>query len=148
VKVREFSTEIWLPRPVEEVFAFFSNPANLDTITPPWMSFRTVTPLPIDMRVGTLIDYRLRVRGIPMRWRSHIAVWDPPHRFQDEQVRGPYSRWVHEHTFATRDGGTLVGDHVSYATPLDFLLHRFVVRPDIERIFAYRSKALERLLGR
>jgi len=85
------------------------------------------------MREGVLIDYRLRVRGVPLRWRTRINVWQPPHRFVDEQIHGPYRQWIHEHTFEVRDGGTLARDVVHYAVPLDFLVHRWLVLPDIEK---------------
>ncbi len=146
MKIRTFTTELWLPRPVTEVFSFFSNAANLDAITPPWLSFRMVGPPPV-MRAGIFIDYRLRVRGIPLGWRTRINVWEPPHRFVDEQIKGPYRQWIHEHTFESRDGGTVVRDKVEYAVPFDGLTHRWLVRPDIEKIFAYRTRALEKLFS-
>jgi ligand-binding SRPBCC domain-containing protein len=145
MRIREFNAELWLPSPPREVFGFFADPANLDAITPPWLRFRTVTPMPIAMGEGTLIDYRLRIRGVPVRWRSRIAVWDPPHRFLDEQVRGPYRLWIHEHAFEPRAGGTLVRDRVRYAVALDFLLHGWFVRPDVERIFRHRASVLRSL---
>ena len=145
--IHQFSSEIWLARPIEEVFAFFSDAANLDSITPPWLSFRTVTRQPIEMRAGTVIDYRLRVRGFPIRWRSKITEWEPPYHFRDEQVRGPYRLWIHAHRFQPRNGGTLVRDDVQYAVPFDSLLHKFIVRPDVERIFAYRADCLRRQFG-
>jgi ligand-binding SRPBCC domain-containing protein len=129
------------------VFAFFADPANLDAITPPWLNFRTVTPGPIEMRPGTLIDYKLRIRGIPVRWRTKITAWEPPVRFVDEQIRGPYRLWVHEHTFEECDGGTLMRDWVRYAVPFDFIAHWLVVRRDIERIFANRTECLQRRFG-
>ncbi len=147
MKVREFKAELWLPLPPAELFPFFGDAANLDAITPPWLHFRILTPRPISMRAGTLIDYRLRVHGFPLRWRTHISAWQPPHRFVDEQVRGPYRHWVHEHTFEPRDGGTLARDVVRYAIPFDLLLHRWFVRPDIERIFKFRTAALKILFG-
>jgi ligand-binding SRPBCC domain-containing protein len=88
------------------------------------------------MQVGTLIDYRLKLRGFPMRWRTLISAWDPPHRFVDEQLKGPYRQWIHEHTFEARDGGTLAKDYVQYAVPFDFLVHGLLVRPDVEKIFS------------
>lgn len=144
VRIREFKAELWLPVPSDELFLFFSDARNLNAITPPWLHFRMVTPDPVQMRAGTLIDYRLRVRGLPLRWRTLISAWEPPHRFVDEQLRGPYRLWVHEHTFEPRDGGTLVRDQVRYAVPFDFLIHAWFVRPDIEKIFRYRTEALQR----
>lgn len=145
--IRELVSELWLPVPRDKVFPFFADAANLETITPPWLRFRILTPPPIEMHEGTLIDYRLRIHGVPIRWRTRISVWEPPRRFVDEQLRGPYRQWIHEHTFEPKDGGTLVRDHVRYAVPADWLLHRWLVRPDIERIFAYRSEVLRRLFG-
>jgi ligand-binding SRPBCC domain-containing protein len=147
MKIREFRSELWLPSPRGQVFSFFADAANLEAITPPWLSFQIVTPSPIEMRPGALIDYRLRIRGIPARWRTRIAAWQPPNRFVDEQLRGPYRQWIHEHIFEPMDGGTLTRDVVRYAAPFDFLVHRWMVRPDIERIFAYRSDVLRKRFG-
>ena len=144
MRIREFSTELWPPLPPEKLFPFFADAANLDALTPPWLNFHIVTPPPIAMREGALIDYRLRVRGVPLRWRTRINIWQPPHRFVDEQLRGPYQQWLHEHTFEPRDGGTLACDRVRYAVPFDFLLHRWLVRPDVEKIFAYRAQELRK----
>ena len=144
MKIREFQSELWLPLPPEKLFPFFADAANLDAITPPWLNFRIVTPGPVDMREGALIDYRLRVRGLPLRWRTRINAWEPPHRFEDEQLRGPYRQWIHEHTFEAQAGGTLARDRVRYAVPLDWLVHDWLVRPDIEKIFRHRSEMLKR----
>jgi ligand-binding SRPBCC domain-containing protein len=138
-----FVREQFIPLDVDTVFAFFSDAHNLETITPPWMRFRVRTPKPITIQAGTLIDYTLRVRGVPMRWRSEITVWNPPHRFVDVQVSGPYRTWVHTHTFEPVEGGTLVRDEVEYETPGGSLIDRLIVRPDIEKIFAYRQERLE-----
>jgi ligand-binding SRPBCC domain-containing protein len=142
----------WLPRPLPEVFAFFADPANLNDLTPPSLHFETLTPRPILMRPGALIDYRLRVRGVPMRWRTRITAFDPPHSFIDEQLKGPYAKWLHTHTFApeTIDGveGTRVTDRVEYDLPrwcpgpLNRLVHRLLVAPDLNRIFSYRQQVL------
>jgi ligand-binding SRPBCC domain-containing protein len=136
-----------VPRPRDEVFEFFADAANLDAITPPWVRFHTVTPGPIKMGVGTIIDHRLRIRGFPVRWRSKITAWEPPRRFVDEQVRGPYRLWRHEHEFEEHNGGTLVRDHVQYAVLFDFLVHELLIRRDVEKIFAYRTDSLRRRFG-
>lgn len=143
MRVRDFKAAIWLPLPPEKLFPFFADASNLDAITPPRLCFQIVTPPPIIMREGGLIDYRLRVRGCPVRWRTRINVFEPPNRFVDEQVRGPYRLWIHEHTFQRSNGGTLARDVVRYAVPLDFLVHRWIVRPDIEKIFRFRMEALK-----
>jgi ligand-binding SRPBCC domain-containing protein len=100
-------TRIDLAAPLSEVFPFFADAYNLERITPSFLSFKVLTPAPIEMRPGTLIDYRLRVRGAPLRWRSEITAWEPPYRFVDEQRRGPYRAWIHEHRFEERDGRTI-----------------------------------------
>jgi len=147
MKIREFKTELWLPLPPEKLFPFFADAANLQALTPPWLNFSIVTTRPIAMREGTLIDYKLRVRGVPLRWRTRINVWQPPERFVDEQIRGPYRHWIHEHTFKPQAGGTLCGDLLQYAVPFDFLMHYWLVRPDMEKIFRFRSSALRRLFA-
>lgn len=147
MQVRKFQFELWLPLLPKELFSFFADAGNLDAITPRWLHFRIVTPLPITMRAGTFIDYKLRLRGLPLRWRTLIKEWQPPQRFVDEQVRGPYRQWIHEHTFEPRDGGTLARDMVQYAVPFDFIAHPLFVRRDIEKIFAYRQEALRARFG-
>ena len=137
-----FSTEQWLPRPLEEIFPFFSDARNLGLLTPPWLQFKVVTKGPIVMGAGTLIDYRIRFRGIPLWWRTRILEWNPPFRFRDDQLRGPFRRWVHTHTFVSKDGGTLCKDDLEYAVWGGALPDRFFVRPDVERIFAFRQAAL------
>lgn len=144
MRIREFKSELWLPLPPEELFPFFADASNLEALTPPWLNFKVLTPFPIALREGALIDYRLSVRGLHLRWRTRINVWQPPHRFVDEQLLGPYRQWIHEHTFDARDGGTLARDGVSYAVPFDFLIHKILVRPDIEKIFAFRTDELKK----
>jgi len=138
---------IWLPQPRAKVFEFFSNPANLDRLTPAWLNFAILTPATSQIKAGALLDYRLRIRGVPIRWQSEIAVWEPPYRFVDRQTKGPYSLWIHEHTFAERDNGTLVGDNVEYAVPGGTIVRKFLVAPDVARIFDYRRKILEELFN-
>ena len=147
MKIFTFHCELWLPRPVETVFAFFSDANNLQAITPPWLNFEILTPPPIQLRAGALIDYRLRIRGVPLRWQTKITVWEPPHRFVDEQKRGPYRQWIHEHTFAAKDSGTQCTDQVHYAVPGGSLVHRLFVRRDVETIFAHRQAKMRELLA-
>jgi len=142
-----FATEVWVPRPVVEVFPIFADAGNLDLLTPPWLRFEILTPRPIEMKVGALIDYRLRLRGLPIRWRTRINEWEPLVRFVDEQVRGPYRLWHHTHTFVERAGGTLVGDRVRYAVPGGALVNTLFVQRDVARIFAYRQQKLAELLA-
>lgn len=130
------------------MFAVFSDPFNLEAITPPWLRFRVMTPAPVVMREGLALDYRLRVRGLAMRWRSVILAWEPPFRFVDAQSIGPYAWWWHEHRFEpVGGGGTRITDTVEYAAPGGRLLHDVLVRPDLERIFAYRAVRLRELIG-
>ena len=140
-------TELWLPRERDEIFKFFADPRNLDRLTPSWLQFRILSPADITMSKGTLLDYRLRIRGVPIRWQSEISSWDPPDRFVDRQTKGPYSLWLHEHTFAAHDGGTLVGDNVEYAVPGGTIVQKLLVAPDIARIFRYRHKVLQELFN-
>ncbi len=145
--VHRFEAELFLPRQVEEIFPFFADARNLQRITPPFLDFRVLTPGVIEMRPGTLIDYKLKVHGIPLRWRTRINAWEPPRRFVDEQLKGPYRQWIHEHTFEPRDGGTLCRDVVDYAVPGGALVNRFFVRKDVQKIFAYREKVLREIFG-
>jgi len=138
---------LWVPRPIDEVFEFFGNAANLELMTPPWLAFKILTPEPIEMRPGTTIDYRISLRGLPMRWRSQITTWNPPFEFVDEQLKGPYRRWHHRHTFESRDGGTLVGDEVNYDVLGGNLIHRVFVEGDLRKIFAFREETMLRLFG-
>ena len=136
-----------IARPVDEVCAFFADALNLQRITPAFLRFEVSTPTPIDMRTGTMIDYRLRLHGLPIRWRTRISAWQPPHRFVDEQVRGPYRLWVHTHTFHEDGDGTIMNDHVRYAMLGGALVHRLWVRRDLQRIFDYRRDAIAACFG-
>lgn len=147
MKTHRFETQIWLSYRREEVFEFFADPCNLERLTPPWLHFDIITSPDIVIEQGTLLDYRLRLRGIPLRWQSEISVWEPPLRFVDRQTKGPYSLWVHEHTFVEDRRGTVVGDRVEYAVPGGPLVQKFFVAPDLERIFAFRHRILEQIFG-
>lgn len=147
----ELTTWQWLPRPRADVFAFFSDARNLERITPPFLNFHVLTPSPISMGAGALIDYRLRLRGIPLRWQSEITLWEPPQRFADVQRRGPYRQWDHTHTFDEEDGGTMVRDRVLYRLLGPDVITRginaLLVAPDTRRIFGFRHAALEECLN-
>ena len=133
-------SDIWLPRPLDEVFAFFSNAANLEALTPPWLHFHILNPTVVIER-GARIDYELKIHRIPVQWQSEISRWEPPHLFVDEQRKGPYRRWVHTHAFAAERGGTRVRDSVEFEVPFGWLVGGFVMR-DVRKIFAFRQQAL------
>ena len=147
--MQEFSLQarLVLPRKRDEVFQFFADAGNLQVLTPPWLRFRVLTPRPIQMHPGTLIDYELRVRGLPLKWRSEITVWDPPECFVDEQRRGPYHQWIHEHRFKESDDGTLCTDFVRYSVLGGAVVNWLLVRRDVEKIFAFRTEQLRKLFG-
>ncbi len=139
------SASLWLPRPRAEVFPFFADALNLNRLTPAYLHFRIMTPSPIEMRPGCLIDYRIRLHGIPLRWRTRISAWEPPMRFVDEQMHGPYRLWIHEHLFEEDNGGTLCLDRVEYAVAGGWLVDTLFVRRDLRRIFSYRRQILKDL---
>jgi ligand-binding SRPBCC domain-containing protein len=150
VTAHRLEREQYLDQPLDVVFAFFADARNLERLTPPWLSFHLLTEDPIEMRVGALIDYRLRVHGVPVRWTSVIEEWEPGRGFVDRQLRGPYGLWHHRHRFEPSGEGTLVRDEVDYALPLGRLgdlAHPLFVRRDLERIFAYRHEAVSRLIS-
>ena len=135
-------TEQFLDLPRGELFSYFGNAGNLEEITPPWLNFRILTPLPIEMKPGALIDYQLKLHGIPIKWRTEIAAWEPPYRFVDQQLRGPYRKWHHEHFFQEHEGGTLMTDRVNYEVLGGSIVHSLFVKKDLERIFQYRRDVL------
>jgi ligand-binding SRPBCC domain-containing protein len=147
MKIYQLETELWLPRPRVEVFGFFADPANLERLTPGWLRFETITKTPRVITEGVRLDYRLRIHGLPIKWQSKITAWDPPHRFIDQQTKGPYRLWVHEHTFFAHEGGTLVCDNVRYSVFGGLLVNKFLVAPDLDRIFKYRHKVLQAMFN-
>ena len=141
----ELECEMLVPRGIQETFAFFENPHNLARITPPWLRFVILSDGPIEMRAGAEIDYTIRYLGLKLGWKTLIEEYEPPFHFVDVQLRGPYKRWRHTHSFRPTEEGTLVRDHVRYELPLGpigRLAHRFRVRSQLRSIFAYRRTAL------
>lgn len=131
-----------------EVFAFFSDPGNLERITPPWLSFRIHGPAPSAISAGSRIEYRIRWLFLTLRWVTRITRWEPPFAFEDVQEKGPYARWVHTHRFRATERGVVIEDHVEYALPfgpLGRLVHALRVRRQLEGIFAYRREAIGRI---
>lgn len=150
MRERVFRSEQWVGSPIGPTFDFFADAANLEAITPPFLNFSIRTPLPIEMKVGALIEYDLRLHGLPVRWLTRIEQWEPGRAFVDRQLRGPYETWVHVHTFEPKDGGTLLRDEVTYVVPFDPLsrpVRTWFVTPTVERIFAHRRDVIARVLG-
>jgi len=143
--VYRLTTELTLPVRRDEVFDFFADAYQLERITPPWLHFSVQTPRPIEMHPGTLIDYKLRLHGFPIRWRTRISEWEPPYRFIDEQLAGPYRLWRHLHTFEEGDGRTICRDQVDYSVPGGSLVHWFIVNRDVRQIFEYRREMLAQI---
>jgi ligand-binding SRPBCC domain-containing protein len=142
-------SELTIDLPRDEAFAFFADAGNLERITPPALNFHIITPQPIEITQGTLIDYRLRLRGLPIRWRTEISVWEPPFRFVDRQLRGPYRQWIHTHTFTELEASkTHIEDEVRYKLPLGPLgdLAHFIVKAELARIFDFRQSKVKQLL--
>ena len=141
------NTRLFVARDLDTTFAFFADAGNLQRLTPPWLDFRILTPQPIAMRPGALIDYQIRVHRLPVRWRTEIAEWAPPHRFVDQQLRGPYWQWHHTHRFEAAEGGTVVDDTVLYRPIGGPLVHALLVRRDLDRIFTFRQHAILSVFG-
>ena len=136
-------------KPIKQVFYFFSRPENLELITPDYLNFKIKTPLPIKMEVGRKIDYKIKFRGIPLKWRSEISVYNPPFIFIDEQIRGPYAFWEHTHRFEEYNSNTIIEDIVIYKLPLGIigkLTNHLFVKSDLDDIFEYRQKMIENIL--
>ena len=143
-------SEQFVPRPRDEVYAFFARPENLGLITPRWLDFSILTPSPVPMERGALIDYVIRLGPFPTRWRTLITRHDPPHAFVDEQLAGPYSFWHHTHTFEEVEGGTLIRDRILYLVPfgpVGRLVERLLIRRQLQAIFAHRRRVIAGRFG-
>jgi ligand-binding SRPBCC domain-containing protein len=143
-----FETKLY--RSLDEIFDFFSNAENLNTVTPSEVEFSMLTPTPIKMNVGTMINYRIKLMGVPFYWRTHINAWEPPFRFVDEQLKGPYIMWHHEHTFVQKEGYVLMTDKLHYLSPgwfLEPLINQYFVTPQIKKIWSYRDAQFTKLFG-
>ena len=142
-------SRVWLARPRPDVFAFLADPSNLARVMPPALRLRLLTP-GVRMDAGAVLDFRLAWLGVPLRWRLFVREWDPPYRFVDVQVNGPYARWEHRHRFLEAPGGTWVEDRVTYRLPLGALghaAHALVVRRQLAALWAYRDRRLAELLA-
>jgi ligand-binding SRPBCC domain-containing protein len=143
-------SEQFVPRPLLEVFEFFSDAKNLQRLTPAWMHFRILSVDPEPVQQGTLICYSLRWRIFPIHWTTEIIAWEPPHRFVDVQLKGPYKLWRHEHRFVAEGGGTRIYDEVQYQLPFGpfgRIAHALKVQGDVKRIFTYRKDAVRKIFG-
>ena len=150
MKYYELDVEQFIDQPVEKVFEFFSRPENLEEITPPRLGFTIMTPSPIPMEKGSLIDYTIRILGFPVHWRTLITSYDPPNGFVDEQIKGPYVLWHLKHSFKNENGGTIIRDTVRYAVPLGIIgrfLNLIWIRKDLKDIFAYRRNFIANKFG-
>lgn len=143
--IRNITREILIKHSIDAVFDFFSKAENLNLITPPDLSFKIITPLPVEMKNGTIIDYKIKLNGLPFSWKTEITAWEPPFRFVDTQLKGPYKVWIHEHTFTETPQGTVIKDSVDYLPKgwiAEPLIHNLFVRKRLEYIFDYRQKKL------
>lgn len=144
-----FNATLTLALPIEQVFAFFADAENLERITPADLGFHILTPTPFEIRQGTLIDYKLTLHGFPMKWRTEITRWEPPHLFEDTQLSGPYKQWIHQHRFAEIEPGkTLMEDEVRYRLPFEPLgdIANFLISRQVANIFEHRNKAVAEFL--
>ncbi len=145
-----FESSQWIQRPVEEVFAFFSSEKNLERLTPPWLNFHVVGKSTPEIEAGTLIDYRLKISGVPVKWRTRIESWIPGKSFVDNQLSGPYRKWHHTHTFESENGGTRMKDRVVFQLPLGIVGNFFAawkVKRQVREIFDFRRAEIERIFG-
>lgn len=148
----ELTDRFIVPGDVSKTWNFFGAAENLPTITPPWLAFKVHTPMPIVLGNDAILDYTIRWMGLPIRWRTRIIEWSPPHQFIDLQIRGPYSLWHHQHTFTAREGGVECRDRVIYRLPapgpLARLVHATIVRRQLQGIFSFRREAIARHFGK
>lgn len=151
MKLHEFKTSMKLPLGIDEVFSFFCDTANLEKITPPQFNLHLLTPRPIEITQGMIMDYKLKLYGFPLRWQLKIADWNPPHQFIDEQIRGPFRVWIHTHRFREEKGGTIIEDHIRYALrfwPMGEIASP-LVRAQVKWLFKYRQQGIQdSLLGK
>jgi ligand-binding SRPBCC domain-containing protein len=137
--------ETLINKPLNEIFDFFSRAENLNKITPPELNFKILSPLPIEMKQGALIDYKIKINGIPFKWKTEITIWEPGIRFVDSQIKGPYKVWIHEHFFEEKDGKTYMRDTVKFLSPggvFEPIINKFLVEKRVNAIFDYREKVL------
>lgn len=148
-RIYSLKREQLIPRPLDEVFAFFGDAENLERITPSWLNFNIVSPRPIAMAAGTHIVYRLKWHGVPMKWVTEIVEWAPPYKFVDVQLQGPYKLWRHTHTFEADGARTRMTDHVSYRLPFGWIgqvAHALSVKKNVHEIFDCRSRMIQQIL--
>lgn len=147
--IHRLQTAMLIPMKIDHVFEFFCDVHNLERITPPELNFHVLPPAPLSICEGTVIHFRLRLLSIPFRWETLISVWDPPHRFVDEQLKGPYKMWVHNHWFSEHGDGTQILDHVAYALPFGLLGESAypLVHLQLRRIFRYRQETVRTILS-
>jgi ligand-binding SRPBCC domain-containing protein len=149
-KLRTITRETEVNKPIEEVFSFFGKAENLNIITPPELNFKILSPLPMEMKKGTLIEYKIKLSGFPFKWKTEITEWNPPYKFIDTQIRGPYRVWIHEHYFTTRDNSTIIKDIVSYLPPgwlFEPVIHKLIVKKKLEHIFDYRQSKIKSIFN-
>lgn len=149
MKSRILTSEILFDEPIDKVFQFFSEAENLENITPPFLSFKIMTPKPIIMKEGTLLDYTLKLHGIPIRWRTRINQWNYPDGFEDEQILGPYDQWIHRHEFHRQGDQTRMLDHITFRSPgwiFEPIINSLFVEKDLFRIFNFRIETMAKYL--
>jgi ligand-binding SRPBCC domain-containing protein len=144
MKIFTLRRTLWIPQPIDKVFPFFSDIHNLEKITPKWLNFRSVDH-PREMKEGARIRHKLKIRGIPVTWVSEITNWDPPYGFVDEQKKGPYRFWRHEHGFREERDGTVCEDVIKYAVLGGDFVNRFFIAPDLKKIFDYRQEKVKKI---